>query len=108
MAPVQIPQETARVGLPSTRPSASSALWFLRLSVQLLQVFVSLFILHRLWVISFPQPLLLVQLLLQPLLPAQFLQWQPLEVSVILHVSLTQPSSTKECKEQTRPSSCAC
>lgn len=78
MASVQIPQETPWARLPTTGPPATSALRLLRLSVQLLQVFVSLFILYRLWVISLPQPLFLVQLLLQPLLPAQLLQWQPL------------------------------
>lgn len=78
LASVQIPQETLRAGFPTARAPPASALGLLRLSVQLLQVFVSLFILYRFWVISLPQPLLLVHLLLQPLLPAQLLQWQPL------------------------------
>lgn len=38
MATIQIPQETARAGLPYTRPPATPALGFLRLSVKLLQV----------------------------------------------------------------------
>lgn len=44
------------------------------------QVFITLFILHGVWLVSFSQPLLLVFLLLQPLLPAQLLQRQPLQV----------------------------
>lgn len=44
------------------------------------QVNVSLLILHGLGVVPLPQPLLVFQFLLQPLLPAQLLQRQPVEV----------------------------
>lgn len=46
-----------------------------------LQVIIALYVLHGLRVVSLPQPILLRQLLLQPLLPAQLVQWQPLQVS---------------------------
>lgn len=107
MAPVQVPQETPqRAGFPAAGAPPPPALGLIRVYVQLLQVFVALFILHGFWVFSLPQPLLLVQLLLQPLLPAQLVQWQPLEVSIVLHVPLTESSGTEERKEQTRASPC--
>lgn len=50
------------------------------------QVNISLFILHGLWVVPLPQPLFFFQFLLQPLLPAQLLQWQPIQVRAPLPV----------------------
>lgn len=44
------------------------------------QVNVSLFILHGVRVVALPQPLFVIQFLLQPLLPAQLLQRQPIKV----------------------------
>lgn len=105
MAPVQISQKKTRNGIPTTRAQATSTLWFLCLSIQLLQVLVTLLILHRFWVISFSEPLFLIQLLLQPLFSTQLLQWQPLQVQIILNISLTGSCSTKDGQEQTRPPS---
>jgi len=72
-----------RLHLSTLTVGASSRFRLMNLNyiLSVLQVFVSLFVLHGLGVVSFPQPLLVVQLLLQPLLPAQLLQWQPLEVT---------------------------
>lgn len=50
------------------------------------QVNISLFILHGLWVVPLPQPLFFFQFLLQPLLPAQLLQRQPIQVRAPLPV----------------------
>lgn len=96
VASVQIPPETPRPGIPTPRPPATSTLGLLGFFVQLLQVFVSLFILHRLWFVSFSKSLLLVQFLLQPLLPEKLLQRQPLQVQIVLHVSFTESSSAEE------------
>lgn len=78
MATVQIPQETSGTRLAPTGPPASSTIRLFNLCVQLLKVLVPLFIIHRLRIVPFPQPFLLIQLLLQPLFPTQLLQRQPL------------------------------
>lgn len=104
VASVQVPPETAGGGVPSPGPSATQALGLLGLPVQLLQVrtglvferrppapgltvvspqvVLPLLILHGLGLVPLTQPLLVLQLLLQPLLPAQLLQRQPLQVAL--------------------------
>ncbi len=58
-----------------------------------LQVFFSLFIVYRLWFVTFPQPLVLIQLVLQPLVPAQLFQWQRLSVLDTVFVYMSLPVS---------------
>lgn len=107
VAPVQVPQEAARGGIPPEGPSETQALGLLRLPVQLLQIIVALDVLHRLGVVSLPEPLLVLQLLLQPLLPAQLVQRQPLQVSLVLHLSVTEPGRPEERQTQSGASSLA-
>lgn len=105
LAEVQITTETTwDRRLAATRKKATPALWLLGLSVHLIQVFVTLFLLHRLGLVSFP--LLLLQLLLQPLLPAQLLQRQPLQVQVLLVLSLSHSFRPKDPQNQTRGPAC--
>lgn len=74
-------------------------------SVCVLQIFVPFFVLHRLWFFSLSQPVLLVQLLLQPLLTAQLLQRQPLQV-----IRSNQENSAAKVKDslKTNPTSAVC
>ena len=58
------------------------------LPVFAVQVVVSLFVLHRHGVVALALTLLLLQLLLQPLLPAQLHQRQPIQVTLTDHVSV--------------------
>lgn len=92
LASVQVSPETPRPRVPTSGPTETSALRLLCLPVRLLSVNISLFILHGLWVVPLPQPLFFFQFLLQPLLPAQLLQWQPIQGTIVFFISFTESS----------------
>lgn len=97
VAKVQISTETSQHGLPAQRPPQTSPFRVFCVSVQLLQIVLSIVVLHRLRLLS--KPLVLLQLLHQSFFSAQFFQWQPLSVSILLLISLSESCSSKKFEE---------
>lgn len=102
LAKVQISPKTSQHGLPAQRPPQTSPFRVICVSVQLFQVILSILVLHRLGLLS--ESLILLQLLHQSFFSAQFFQRQPLQVTILLFVSLSESCYSKKFKEQTRPS----
>lgn len=99
LAPVQVPQTASWTdGEPSAGSPETPALWVLGFPLQLLQVVLPLLVLHRLGLVALAIPLLLLQLLLQPLLPSQLSQWESLQVQIFLlfPLPLPDPSLSEE------------
>lgn len=99
LAAIQVSQEeTWCVRLPKPGTKASQNLCFISFCFQFLQVIFTVFILLWLRLISVPVPILILQLLFQPLFQTQLVLRKPVQVPVLLlvpiPVSHTFPTQT--------------
>lgn len=112
LAPIQITQKKACFNN-ITRPWAQTTknVRVVRFSVWLIEVFISLFFLFRIWLIQVTVKvaleIFLLQLLFQPFLQTQLLFWQQIKVTIILILALPNSISNtgKRCcrsKDQRR------
>lgn len=94
LASVQVSQEETRgVRLPQPGPKASENIRLVGLRLQFLQVLVAVVLLLRLRVVPVALPILLLQLLLQPVFQTQLVLRQPLQVPVLFLVPVPVPNA---------------
>lgn len=88
MAPIKIPEKEARyICLAQPRAKTSTHLRFLRLRLQFLPVLLAVLVLFGFRIFTFQ--IVLIQLLLQSFLAAQLLLRQPLQVPIVLLLSVS-------------------